>query len=216
MAADSGIPSIARFVMRRRSPLPGAFWIFAALLLAPAPVHAARVLPINLEEMVRHAGHVVSGRVTAVQVVHDERVRGQVTLVTLEVSRASKGQAGRTLTFRMFGGLGANGQPVVAGLPRFDPGEEVILFLHPESRLGLTSPIGFGQGKFVVARDRQGQRVAQNQFGNRTLFRGLSSDGSRRLGQAGKRWKDGGAMPPDALLNMVEALAAAGGAGVPR
>jgi hypothetical protein len=216
MAADSGIPSVACVIMKRMSVLRRAFWILAALLLAPAPSRASQVLPVNLEERVRHAGHVVSGRVTEVQVVQDERVHGQVTLVTLEVSRAAKGQAGRTLTFRMFGGLGANGQPVVAGLPRFDPGEEVILFLHPEGRLGLTSPVGFGQGKFVVSRDRQGQRVVQNQFGNRMLFRGLSTDGSRRLGQAGERWKDGGAMPPDALLNMIDALAAAGRAGVPR
>ncbi len=33
-------------------------------------------------------------------------------------------------------------------------------------RRGPTSPVGFDQGKFVLIEDKQGQRLAINQFGN--------------------------------------------------
>jgi hypothetical protein len=48
------------------------------------------------------------------------------------------------------------------GLPRFEVGEELILFLYGDSSRGLTSPVGFGQGKFKVIRDKGGKQHAAN------------------------------------------------------
>ncbi len=95
----------------------------------------------------------------------------------------------------------------IEGLPVFRKGEEVVLFLYGESRSGLTSPVGFGQGKFVVGRDKEGRSMAVNAFGNRSLLRRLTPHAEGRVGREASRWRGRGGIPPDALLDMAEAIA---------
>lgn len=79
-----------------------------------------------------------------------------VTIYTFRVSERFKGHAGQTLTFRQIGSLGGGTADLgrIAGLPSYVPGRDYILFLLPESRVGLTSPAGAAQGAFEVAGDR--------------------------------------------------------------
>jgi hypothetical protein len=103
-----------------------------------------------------------------------------VARITFAVERAAKGVSGETVTIEILHGNGTAGQ----GLPGFAPGERAILFLYPPSRLGLTSPVGLGQGKFSLVRDKEGRELAINAFGNRTLLSNVSRETRARLATA--------------------------------
>jgi hypothetical protein len=186
-----------------------------ALLLAlivcvcVSPVEATRVRPVNLEEMTQRADRIFSGQCVDVRVVEDAELGSQVTEVTFEVDQAVKGPVGDTVTIKLHGGpAGGSGDDVV-GQPRFEPGEEVILFLYGESSSGFTAPVGLGQGKFTVVEDKQGRRLALNEFGNKALFRKLSEDARQRLTPTDveSSVEDSRALSPEELLRFVESLA---------
>jgi hypothetical protein len=52
---------------------------------------------------------------------------------------------GQNLEINEWAGLWQSGE-------RYRPGERVLLFLYPPSRLGLTSPVGNRAGRFAVNR----------------------------------------------------------------
>ncbi|HEU5182228.1 MAG TPA: hypothetical protein VFW45_15695, partial [Candidatus Polarisedimenticolia bacterium] len=97
--------------------------------------------------------------------------------------------------------------PGAEATPGFHEGEKVVLFLYPESRSGLTSPVGLGQGKFLRVSGKDGKEIAVNGFGNRGLLHGMSPRAVERLGSLGK----GDPHRPDRLtsddlLRMVQEL----------
>jgi hypothetical protein len=98
-------------------------------------------------------------------------------------------------------------------VPRFTPGERVVLFLYPESRLGLTSPVGLGQGRLSILRDKQGQDVAASPLGNRELLRGLSADAGERLGPEVRQGGEQRMLPLGSLLDGIRRLSHDGRAG---
>ncbi len=91
----------------------------------------------TLQQLSRHAGFIFRGRVLRV-----ERLRGgsgspatvQVTFLVIEGIRGTR--SGDHLTIREWAGAWA------AGRPRYRAGQELLLFLYPLSRMGLTSPVG--------------------------------------------------------------------------
>ena len=84
-----------------------------------------------------------------------------------------KGGAVREVSFMQYGN--SNTQ-YIADMPKYNVGEEIVLFLYPESKLGLTSPVGQGQGKFIVRNDlRSGQRMLLNDRSNYNLFARLDT-----------------------------------------
>jgi len=174
------------------------------------PVEATRVRPINLEEMTQRADRIFSGRCVDVRVIEDPEVGSRVTEATFEVDQAVKGALGDTVTIKLHGGpatTGGSGSDVV-GQPRFEPGEEVILFLYGESELGLSAPVGLGQGKFTVFVDKHGRKLALNEFGNKTLFHKLSDNARNRLMRTGleSNVEDSESISPQDLLRFVESL----------
>jgi hypothetical protein len=182
---------------RFRTVLPGLL-LWAAL--APGVTQASQVRPVNLEQMTERAGRIFSGRCVETGVIVDPMLGAEVTVATFQVERAIKGDAGGRVTIRMLGGA--------AGVPRFQPGEDVVLFLYGESRLGLTSPVGLGQGRFSVMTDKLGRRVAINDFANRNLLQGLTPAGRSRLGPALQAAEAQREIEPAALLDMAETLLA--------
>jgi len=173
-----------------------------ALVLAAPPALATQVRPLNLEEMTDRAARIFYGRCIFAEAVHDPVLGADVTVLTFAVIRAVKGDSGGRVTVRML-------RTDDSGLPRFRPGEEVVIFLYGESRLGLSSPVGLDQGKFSVSVDKLGRRIAVNSLGNRTLFRGLSSHAAERLGPAVQRWQDRNSILAETLLDLVESLVTA-------
>jgi len=178
------------------------------VLLALAPALASQVRPLNLEEMTARADRILSARCTGVKLRRDRDLDQTVTEVTFTAHRAVKGGARGAFTIRLFGDGDAasprEGSNRAASL--FRPGEEVVLFLYPDSSAGLTSPVGLGQGKFLVARSAKGDEVASNGFADGRLFRGLSREALKRIGAEAARWEKRGGGPADSLLDMAAAL----------
>jgi hypothetical protein len=129
----------------------------------------------SLKEMAASAGTVVTGRVVEVREGrHPQYPNVKVAYITMAVEETLKGQAnGQTQhTFMQFGG----GVVRIHELPGYRVGEEVVLFLYPESQYGFTSPVGGSQGKFYVHADPQtGERVVTNELNNVRLFEGIKT-----------------------------------------
>jgi len=79
-----------------------------------------------------------------------------MTTYTFRVSEGFKGSIGTTLTFRQIGVPGGGPMDLGqrAGLPVYSAGGDYLLFLLPESRVGLTSPAGAAQGAFEILADQ--------------------------------------------------------------
>jgi hypothetical protein len=98
----------------------------------------------NLSLMTWHSGMIFSG--TALRVEHLAAESGGVasTRITFRVQTAIRGvRVGQVIAIREWDGLWNGGE-------RYRPGERVLLFLFPKSRLGLTSPVGGRLGRFRV------------------------------------------------------------------
>ncbi len=193
-----------------RPPSPRRISFLSILLLSilAGSAEASQIRPLNLDQMSRRADRIFAARCVSVRTEEDPRLGQPVTFVTLTVTRRAKGDAHGQVTIKLLGRQDARERDrgEVDGLPRFAPGEELILFLYGDSSRGLTSPVGFGQGKFVIIPDKQGRRLAINAFANRFLLGGLDQHAARRLGASYARWKGRPDIPADDLLDMVQTL----------
>ena len=178
-----------------------ATWSSAALGMS--------VLPLDLARLTADAGTIFVGRVERVDVGRDARGLPAVW-TTFAVAESLKGGAGDHVTLKQLGGGVAEAAPggtetiigARAGLPRYAVGESVVLFVHPESALGFTSPVGLGQGCFRI-RERDGTRVVENDVANRNL------DPAAGTRAAVPSLPAGTAVPLDAFLDRVRKLVAA-------
>ena len=109
--------------------------------LAPPDLH---ILPPR-PSLTRKAGYIFSGTVKAVGRL-TPRANGSVAVmqITFHVNQGIRGtRIGQTLVIREWTGLWQAGE-------RYQPGERVMLFLYPPSKLGLTSRVGGTSGRFGV------------------------------------------------------------------
>jgi hypothetical protein len=74
------------------------------------------------------------------------------TFTTFEVEEVWRGEAPAQISVRLLGGTAGNLTSSVAGIPRFQPGEEVVLFLERTQR-GDFSIVSWEQGTFRIRRD---------------------------------------------------------------
>lgn len=113
--------------------------------------HSTIRLP-GLVRIVRNSGMIFSGTVLSVK--HHSADAANVpatTQITFRVQEAIRGvHRGQVIQVREWGGLWQTGE-------QYHPGEHLMLFLYPPSRLGLTSPVGGRLGRLSI--DRAG-RVA--------------------------------------------------------
>lgn len=158
--------------------------------------HAAAVRELNLEGLCRSAGKIVWGVCTGVE------TQDRALVYTFKAHRLLKGDAAGTVTLRMHKAASR-----YARAPRFIAGQEVLLFLYPESDLGYSSPVGFGQGVFMVARTAGGEKTAVNTRDNCGLFKGMNMEklcpgaafpGIRQCSLAG-----GGALRHQELMELI-------------
>ena len=148
-------------------------WIAAILLLWFSRLGAASVERINLFEMVRVADRIFWGRCLQAESGREPSTGLAATTYTFEVLRGLKGaHAGDSIRFRQLSGGPAGG---IRGLPEFSAGQEILLFLYPDSRLGLTSPVGLAQGMFRVGKGGRGAQFVLNRVGNANLLDRASS-----------------------------------------
>jgi hypothetical protein len=74
------------------------------------------------------------------------------TFTTFRVEEVWRGDAPAQISVRLLGGRAGNLTSSVAGIPRFRPGEEVVLFLERTQR-GDFSIVSWEQGTFRIRRD---------------------------------------------------------------
>jgi hypothetical protein len=162
------------------------------LILLIAPAGASLVVQLDLVSLHSRAGTLFHGRCTGRQ-EFPEAKPFPYTEYTFEVIDALKGcrdGAGnlqKTVTIRHAGTRtgyvrpdGLEVAPLRLGVPEHEPGEEVVLFLTPESRFGLSSPIGLAQGKFKVSR-KDGRATVKNDVGNCGLLDKVEASSFRGL-----------------------------------
>lgn len=145
--------------------VPGALAAILAVAAAP-PAVATTVLAVGVPEMTRTSEWVVRATVREVRPADlRSEGRGIFTDVVLDVTEVWRGESvpART-TLRLLGGKGADGMSTrVPGMPRFLPGEDVVLFLE-RTPLGHV-PCGLGQGVWGVEADAQGRPWVRQRSG---------------------------------------------------
>lgn len=176
--------------------------VLASMETAPAMT----ILPLDLAQLTGEAGRIFVGRVEQIQSGHDANGL-PVVWTTFAVDQSLKGHASHHVTLKelgtSFGGANARVVPHT-GIPRYQVGESVVLFVHSESPLGFASPVGLGQGCFRI-RDHDGERIAENDAGNRNLT--STDSGARALARSGQADSEAPAVLPLAtLLGRVRAL----------
>jgi hypothetical protein len=118
----------------------------------PAPI---RFPNLGFPSLTRAAGMIFSGTVTGIEHRvghyragdydgHPETENPDSIAITFHVENAILGvNPGEYLTIRQWTGVWSSGQ-------RYRVGERLLLFLYPPSKLGLTSCVGGGLGRFDV------------------------------------------------------------------
>jgi hypothetical protein len=164
--------------MSNRRKQVHAFLLVAFLITPLLP--AVTVNTMNLPDLVERAERVFHGRCVKVEKTEQEVAGIPVIEYSFVVRRAIKGtQEGESVVFRQLQSQGPRG---IADVPSYAVGDELLLFLKKESRVGLTSPVGLSQGTFAVKRYPGGRVAVINSLRNRNLTAGLSLERGTMLG----------------------------------
>ena len=156
------------------------FGIVSLVLLAP-PTWAASVKTVNIQEMVQLSGTIFYGRcLSSADSVDPVSGLGIRTYRFLVLEPLKNTESGQVVEFRQ---IGASGKGyTIPGVPEFRKGQELLLFLHGESKSGLTSPVGFQQGVFRAEALEGGELGFTNAYGNRNLSFQLAPEAQVRAG----------------------------------
>jgi len=115
------------------------------------PVLTTTLKRMSLSDLSRAAHTIVRARCVANSTRWDT---GEIwTFTTFDVEEIWKGSAPAQITVRLLGGKSGNLTSTVSGVPRFAPGEELVLFLvrTPAQDFSIVSWV---QGTFRIGRDR--------------------------------------------------------------
>jgi hypothetical protein len=149
--SSAGLDLITRLAMPFSSPkllLVGLVvllaWEFPPQAVAQAP-RASQIPTASLQQMTRNAGYIFTGKVIAVEREAATRPNTVGTMrITFRVEHAIRGvHRGQMLMIREWAGRWESGD-------RYRPGEAMLLFLYPPSKLGLTSAVGGASGHFAL------------------------------------------------------------------
>jgi len=129
-------------------PLTSAVAIlFLASIASSAEPPLPRKGPVipNLPQLARKSGYIFSGTVKRVERITPAAASVvPVMRITFHVDKGYLGvRSGQELQVHEYAGLWQAGET-------YRPGERLLLFLYPPSRLGLTSAVGAMGGRFAV------------------------------------------------------------------
>ncbi len=149
-------------------------WAMIAFSMIPSEATSLRVM--NLEDLVGHSQRIFSAVCQNVSSGFDEN-NLPYTSYSFLVTDSIHGVANQQVVVIKQFGLAEpiqleNGVIQVSrieGMPRYLPGQEYLLFLNQDSRLGFSSPIGLLQGAFRV-QGRGTSRTVVNGMGNANLL----------------------------------------------
>lgn len=135
--------------------------LFACVLFLLATlsvsVTATTLIQMSLTRMAQAAPLIVRARCTS---NYTAWRAGEIwTLTLFQIEQTWKGAPISQATVRLLGGTSGEFTSHVSGVPRFHPGEEVVLFLEPTA-LGDFSVLAWQQGTFRIQRDaRSGEET---------------------------------------------------------
>jgi hypothetical protein len=153
-----------------------------ALLATAGMATGTSVRLLNLPDMVRLADRVFLGLCLSAENQPGESISASVVEYVFEVRQGIKGvQNGERVIFRQVRSeqTGVKGIP---GIPTYRSGEEILLFLHADSRIGLTSPVGLSQGVFHWEEAGDGKMGLLNSLHNRNLPYRMGVESAQDLG----------------------------------
>jgi hypothetical protein len=139
---------------------PSRSLLAACLALAVLPVARATTLArLDAAQVDALAHRIVEARCVEVRPAKVPGLATPAIAYLFEIERVIKGDelAARVakgdceLVVRQLGDAPGSGSFTVLGLPAYQPGARYRLALNGESRLGLTSPVGFGQGVVLLS-----------------------------------------------------------------
>ena len=153
------------------------FLAVVAVLAVAGPAAATVVPRLTLEEIVARSEVVVHGRCVRTWAAWDSERRFIWTHSEIQVLDRWKGAAGATVVVSELGGVVGEMGLAVDGMPRYEPGEEVVLFLYRVPN-GYWRTRGLGQGKYEVEVSARGESRARDagsieQF--KTRVRGIAA-----------------------------------------
>jgi hypothetical protein len=144
------------------------FSLISVLVLTALPVFSATYVVPEDRDLVSAARAIVSGSVIATHV----RSGGRIETVTgVAVEEWIKGTGGTSVSIVLPGGQIGNEGLTVPGVPSFEPGDRVLLFLTRNGR-GDWTPLSFALGAFVA--DGRGLLAREEIFG-------WTGDGARHV-----------------------------------
>jgi hypothetical protein len=147
-------------------------WTIGFLLIGalgwPSQAGALTVLPVSIAEMTDKAELIFNGICTAVEPGRVTLPNSTVTVPTTKITFGTitwlKGSEPDPFSFQQW----ANKE-----LPVYEVGKEYTVFLSKESKIGVRTTIGLGQGKFTTIQGADGQLMTANEDGNKSLFVGV-------------------------------------------
>ena len=119
--------------------------VLAALCLA-SPAAATTVLRLSRPQVEALAQRIIEGRCVEVRAGTALGTSMPATESVFVVERVLKGEGLAERVQRDGGRLIVRQVNGIVGMPRYEVGQRYHLALNGESELGLTSPVGFGQG----------------------------------------------------------------------
>ncbi len=165
--------------------------------------YGAAVREINLEGMCSSAGKIFWGRCASVE------TQDKALVYTFTAHRMLKGGSTDTVSLRMH-----KAASMYARAPHFTAGQEVLLFLYPESTAGYSSPVGFGQGVFMVSDAGGGKKTVVNEQGNTRLLKGMNMEkycpGSTLPGVRQCSLQGAGALRHEELMELISRIISEG------
>jgi hypothetical protein len=161
--------------MNKKTDFPSSAqisWLLLLFLGFPFIARGTTFARLSISQMSQRASAIVRAQCVASTVVE---VSGEIwTLTTFDVQEIWRGAAPSRITVRLLGGTSGNLTSHVAGIPRFRPGEQVILFLSPMKHFsgpGEFSVVSWQQGTFRIQRDRgTGEELASQDTGGYFTF----------------------------------------------
>ena len=115
----------------------------------PGPIPPGPPLLRHPPPVTKSSGYIFAGTVKSIARAAPEGNGIATVEINFHVDQGMRGvRTGQTLTIREWAGLWQSGE-------RYRPGERVLLFLYPPSKLGLTSPVQGALGRFRIGPDGQ-------------------------------------------------------------
>ncbi len=162
----------------QKFPRFGPRWLglWAILLFMTTPSGATSLRVMNLADLVGNSQRIFSAVCQSVSSGFDEN-NLPYTRYSFRVTDSIHGVANQqVVVIKQFGlaqpiqlDNGVTNLTRIEGMPRYVPGQEYLLFLNQESRLGFSAPIGLLQGAFRV-QGRGTSRTVVNGMRNANLL----------------------------------------------